>query len=177
MRNDGLALPLWRYFWACRPATAEEIPLTSRGSTYSLPVRLNDEITLDFVLDTGASDMAIPSDVVSTLRRTGTLTDGDFIGKGVYTQADGTTLPGQRFILREVAIGDQSVRNVVAHVSPINGASLLGQSFLSRLPAWTINYGHHALVVGNTIPNQRGPFATRRCCGSAGADQCLVGAI
>jgi hypothetical protein len=45
--------------------SAEEIQLKKNGGeTYSLPVRINDAITLDFLLDTGASDVSLPADVV-----------------------------------------------------------------------------------------------------------------
>ncbi len=113
-----------------------------------VPVRLNDRIVLDFVLDTGAADVSIPIDVVSTLLRTGTLTDHDFIGKVQYTLADGSTSSGQRFVLRRVGIGDQTVSNVVASTTTVRGTPLLGQSFLSRLPSgWTIDYRRLALVI------------------------------
>ena len=138
---------------ACRPASAEEIPLGSHGSTYSVAVRLNDAITLNFLLDTGASDVALPGDVVSTRLRTGTLTERDFVGSATYLLADGSKLPSLRFILREVRVGNQSARNVVANVSPVRGEPLLGQGFLSRLPPWTIDYRRHALVIIGATPS------------------------
>src|SRR5262249_50893948 len=82
-----------------RPATAEEIQLTKRGGTYSVPVRINDALTLDFVLDTGAADVSIPADVVMTLVRTGTVATGDFVGKATYVLADGSKLPSLRFLV------------------------------------------------------------------------------
>lgn len=126
---------------------AEEIPLQSQGNTYQISVRLNGAVTLPFVLDTGAADVTIPVDVMSTLLRTGTLTVGDLIGRGSYFQADGSVLSGPQVRLREVSVGSQTIRNVVGHVSPMRGPPLLGQSFLSRLPPWTIDYGQNALVI------------------------------
>ena len=35
------------------------------GGTYVVPVLINDAITLDFVVDSGAADVSIPADVVS----------------------------------------------------------------------------------------------------------------
>jgi hypothetical protein len=46
-----------------------------------VPVLINNAITLNFVVDSGASDVSIPADVVMTLVRTGTLKEADFIGK------------------------------------------------------------------------------------------------
>jgi predicted aspartyl protease len=47
-------------------ASADTIPLEKDGGNYLVPVLINNALTLKFVLDTGASDVAIPSDVVST---------------------------------------------------------------------------------------------------------------
>jgi hypothetical protein len=45
-----------------------------------VPVLTNRVIFLKFVIDSGASDVSIPVDVVATLLRTGTLQESDFIG-------------------------------------------------------------------------------------------------
>jgi clan AA aspartic protease (TIGR02281 family) len=132
---------------------AEEIRLGSHGGTFSVPVRLNDSITLDFVIDTGASNVVIPADVVSTLLRTGTLTERDFVDRTTYVMADGSKLPSLRFVLHDVRVGNQSARNVVASVSPARGEPLLGQSFLSRLRPWTLDYRRNALIVNEYAPS------------------------
>ena len=118
-----------------RPATAEEIQLTKRGGTYSVPARINDALTLDFVLDTGAADVSIPADVLMTLVRTGTVATGDFVGKATYVLADGSKLPSLRFLVRKLKVGQHVLDNVAASVAPVAGSPLLGQSFLSRLPS------------------------------------------
>lgn len=134
------------------PLAAEEIQLRSSGGTFSVPVRVNNSVMLDFIIDTGASNVVIPADVVSTLLRTGTLTERDFLDRTTYVMADGSKLPSIRFIAREIRIGNQAVRNVVASVSPAKGSPLLGQSFLSRLPSWAIDYRRNALVVNENVP-------------------------
>jgi clan AA aspartic protease (TIGR02281 family) len=148
------------------PAAAEDIPLVREGGTYEVPVRLNDQFALNFTLDTGAADVAIPADVVSTLLRTGTVTERDFIGRTDYITADGSKLPSLRFTLRQVQVGSAVVRNVVASVTPVKGLPLLGQSFLSRLPPWQIDYPRHALVISGTgngsavVPAAQGSSST-----------------
>jgi hypothetical protein len=94
------------------------IQLERQGGTYMVPVRINDAITLNFVLDSGAADVAIPVDVFLTLTRTGTVKKSDFIGKGTYVLADGSEQPSERFLLHELRIGDHVIRNVVANVAP-----------------------------------------------------------
>jgi hypothetical protein len=58
--------------------------MVSEGGTFVVPVKINDQITLNFVVDSGASGVAVPADVVSTLVRTGIITDADFLGKQTY---------------------------------------------------------------------------------------------
>jgi Aspartyl protease len=42
-----------------------------QGGTFVIPVLINGQITLNFTIDSGAADVSIPADVVSTLIRTG----------------------------------------------------------------------------------------------------------
>jgi hypothetical protein len=116
-----------------------------------VPVRINEAVILPFFLDSGAAAVVIPEDVLSTLLRTGTVKKSDFIGSGKVTLADGSEYLSRLFMLNEVRVGDHVVRNVVANVAPVKGDPLLGQSFLSKLPAWTIDNERHALVF-NDVP-------------------------
>ena len=61
------------------------IQMVRDGGTYAVPVQINGTLTLNFVVDSGASDVSIPSDVFGTLIRSGTVTSGDIIGKARYT--------------------------------------------------------------------------------------------
>ena len=54
-------------------SSVTSIPMKSESGTYVIPVLINNTITLDFVVDSGASDVSIPADVVTTLMRTGTI--------------------------------------------------------------------------------------------------------
>lgn len=144
-------------------AAAETVQLERRHGVYLVPVRINEAITLPFLLDTGAADVAIPTDVFLTLIRAGTVKENDFIGTGRYVLADGSEQSSDRFILRELRIGNYVVKNVVANVIPVKGDPLLGQSFLNKLPAWTIDNERHALVLFDkssptppVIPNTSG---------------------
>lgn len=126
---------------------ATEVPLKDEGGTYRVPVRINDALTLNFTLDSGAADVLIPADVVSTLVRTETLTDNDFVGEQTYVLADGSKLPSARFTLRDLQVGAQRLTNVAASVGPVASSPLLGQSFLSRFKSWTLDNERHALVL------------------------------
>jgi hypothetical protein len=130
-----------------RRLSAETIPIQKRGNAYTVPVRINQTITLPFILDTGAGELAIPADVALTLIRAGALTGGDFVGKGRYSMANGAEQLSDRVILREVQVGEHTVRNVTAFVSPPAGEPLLGQSFLSKFGTVTLDYKRLVLVL------------------------------
>jgi clan AA aspartic protease (TIGR02281 family) len=136
-----------RPFSSAAPSQADEVRLKERGGTYRVPVRINDAITLDFTLDSGASEVLIPADVLMTLIRTETLSKNDFLGERTYVLADGSKLPSERINLRELQVGGHRLTNVTAGVAPATSDPLLGQSFLSRFKSWTFDNDRHVLVL------------------------------
>jgi predicted aspartyl protease len=128
-------------------AYASEIRLEKQGGVYTLPVRINGVITLNFVLDSGAADVAIPVDVVCTILRAGTIKESDFLPGQVYSLADGSELKSPRFLIRELEFGGIKISNVQASVAPITGQLLLGQSLLERLDGWSMDNRRHVLVL------------------------------
>jgi predicted aspartyl protease len=130
------------------PAGSETIPLERHHGTYVISVQINETLVLPFVLDTGASLVVLPADVFRTLTRTGTVTSADFIGTGTAVLADGSKRDSEKYVLHEVRVGDHVVRNVIASVVSASGDPLLGQTFLSKLPAWAIDNARQALVIG-----------------------------
>jgi len=104
-------------------------------------------ITLSAIVDSGASDMSVPTDVVLTLMRTKTITDQDFLGQQTYVLADGSKVPSQQFRIRSLKVGDRTVENVVASIASVNGEILLGQSFLNRFKSWSVDNEQHALIL------------------------------
>jgi TPR repeat protein len=125
------------------------VPLVSDGGTFKVPVTINGQLTLKFIVDSGATDVSIPADVVMTLLRTETITDVDFLDKQTYQLADGSTVPSQRFVIRTLKIGDKTLENVVGSIAPAAGSLLLGQSFLSRFKSWSIDNGRRALILND----------------------------
>jgi clan AA aspartic protease (TIGR02281 family) len=121
------------------PSIRTVIPMLQEGGTFVVPATINGKLTLNFVVDSGAADVSIPADVVMTLFRTGTITDADFLGKEIYKMADGSAVPSQQFIIHSLKVGDNTLENVTASISPVTGSLLLGQSFLGRFHSWSID--------------------------------------
>ena len=123
------------------------VPMVMEGGVYTVPVLINNAITLHFIVDSGASDVTIPSDVVSTLIRAGTITSTDFTGTQQYTLADGSTVKSNTFRIKSLKVGDIVIESVTASVADSAGVLLLGQSFLSRFKSWSIDNATHSLVL------------------------------
>ena len=139
-------------------AAGHSVRLERQGSVYVVPVLINRAITLKFILDSGASDVLIPADVFRTLVRTGTVSESDLIGSKTYSLADGSKLQGTQFIIRELMVGSEITRNVVASVGPATGDLLLGLSFLSRFGSVTLDNDQHVLILsGNPDVRSSGP--------------------
>jgi predicted aspartyl protease len=121
-----------------------QVPLQRQGGTYVVPVLINNAITLNFVVDSGAADMSVPADVFSTLARTGTIRDTDIIGEQTYVLADGSKIT---FTIRSLKVGDRVVENVSGSIAPSQGSLLLGQSFLERFKSWSVDNTKHVLLL------------------------------
>jgi clan AA aspartic protease (TIGR02281 family) len=123
------------------------VSLVDSGGTYKVPVTINGQLTLQFVVDSGASDVTVPADVVLTLIRTESITETDFIGEQKYRLADGSTITSKTFRLKSLKVGDKTVENVTGSIADINGSLLLGQSFLRKFKSWSLDNSRHELVL------------------------------
>jgi clan AA aspartic protease (TIGR02281 family) len=126
---------------------AEGIPLSVQGGIFVIPVIINGQITLNFTIDSGAADVVIPADVVSTLIRTGTIRQSDFIGQKTYRLADGSTVPSATFVIRSLKVGNHLLENVTGSVASAKADLLLGQSFLRRFNSWSIDNKRQVLLL------------------------------
>ena len=130
-----------------RVENGNRVKMVESGGIYQVPVLINDTLKLDFIVDSGASDVSIPSDVVLTLIRTGTIKKSDFIGTQTYYLADGSPVESKTFIVRSLKVGDRTVTDVRASIADVNGPLLLGQSFLSKFKSWSQDNVSHELVL------------------------------
>ena len=123
------------------------VKMVSNGGVFRVPVLINNALTLNFFVDSGASDVSIPADVFLTLMRTGTVKESDFIGTKKYLLADGSTVSSRTFILRSLKVGDRTVTDVRASITKVNGPLLLGQSFLNNFKSWSQDNVKRELVL------------------------------
>ena len=122
-----------------RETASGDIALIGNGLTSELTVLVNNKIELDFVLDSGASLVSIPSDVFLTLVRTKTITPNDILPAAKFQMADGSIKEQQRFLIRSLQVGNHIIENVEATVTDMDAPLLLGQSFLRKFSGFTVN--------------------------------------
>jgi clan AA aspartic protease (TIGR02281 family) len=147
-RQRVTALPSPKLSQPSAKSSQATVPLkVSDGGTFLVPVEINGRITLDFTLDSGASDVTVPDDVFTTLKRTGTVKETDIIGQRTYVLADGSKSQSTTFTIRSLKVGDTIIENVTASVAPSQGALLLGQSFLRRFKSWSIDNASGGLLL------------------------------
>ena len=132
-----------------RPASTAStaIPMKKDGGVYVVPVSVNGQVTLDCIVDSGATDVNIPADVFAKLVRSGSVQKSDYLGTSEYTLADGSTERGRTFRIKSLKVGNVVVNNVVASVGGDGSSALLGQSFLERFASWSLDNNRHALVL------------------------------
>jgi clan AA aspartic protease (TIGR02281 family) len=128
-------------------ASGSEVALERRGGTFLVPVRMNDSVSLDFYLDSGAADVNVPLATFNALRRAGTVRAEDIIGSENYLMANGVNNKATIFTIRTLTVGSVVLQNVRGSVSELGGPPLLGMSFLSRFSSWTVDNGRSVLIL------------------------------
>jgi clan AA aspartic protease (TIGR02281 family) len=123
------------------------VKMRANQGLYSVPVLINDAQNLDFVVDSGATAVCIPEQIVGVLISKGTIKERDFIGIGDYMLANGSLGSSRIFMIRSLKVGNRAVTDVRAMVTDGNGMLLLGQSFLSRFKTWSQDNVSHELVL------------------------------
>jgi aspartyl protease family protein len=124
------------------------IPMTRNGSTFTIPVILNDALKIDMLFDSGAADCSLSSDVFRTLVRTGTIKEHDVLGEQTYILADGSEVVETQVNLSSIEIGGQVLTNVRASVSKsLDAPLLLGQSVMLKFGTITMDYNNNQVIL------------------------------
>lgn len=128
------------------------VNMEEKDGTLTVPTTINGSLKLNFILDSGASDVQIPADVLMTMIRSGTLDKSDLMGRRSYRLANGLIVTNCIIKIKNLAIGAISVNDVVGSTAAKEGELLLGQSFLSRISSWSIDNNNRVLVLGSVKP-------------------------
>lgn len=116
------------------------IKMTKQNGVYYIPCKINGS-QMEFIFDTGASDITMSLTEALFLYKQGTLTDEDFIGTQQYQIANGELEEGTVVKLKTVELGNRTLYNVQASiVHNLQAPLLLGQSALNKFGKISIDY-------------------------------------
>lgn len=126
----------------------EQVKMKLENGVFYLPVKLNNILTIDFILDLGASDVSISPDIFLVLYRAGTIKESDFIGSQNYQFADGSTAKSSVFNIKSIQIGNKEIKNVRASISnTLSAPLLLGQSAMKKFNSYRIDNYQNLLIL------------------------------
>lgn len=129
-----------------------QIKMTKQGGVYLMPCKVNG-LRLNFIFDTGASDVSISVTEAFFMLKNGYLVEDDLIGTTYYKIANGDIVEGTELILKEIQIGEHTIHNVKASVvHSMSAPLLLGQSALSKLGTIQFDYASSTLIIGSGKP-------------------------
>lgn len=110
-----------------------EVPFTASNGVTKVDCTING-LPLNFIFDTGASDVTISQTEANFMFKNGYLAQKDIVGKQRYGTADGSVHVGTVFILNKINFGGLELQNIRASVVANQKAPLLlGQTVLQRL--------------------------------------------
>jgi len=123
-----------------------EVPLTDyMGQGYKLKLNIGG-VESYFLLDTSASNILIDRKIERELLLSSSIKREDYLDESTYIMANNESVVAQNVILREIKVGNYTVKNVKAAI--INDGSLLcGQSFLESFSKWEINKYNKTLTL------------------------------
>jgi predicted aspartyl protease len=133
---------------AARAAAGREIALTRDGGMYRVPVTLDGRLVLPFIVDTGADEVQVSTDVFRALFARDA-TPPTYLPGGAYRVADGRVVHDRRFVIPSLRIGDREFHRVTASIGGPGAPLLLGQNVLDRLGTWSIDSRRSMLVIGD----------------------------
>lgn len=146
--NDVRTVPLLNQKEIEKRNNAKTIQMTKNyGGTFTIACKVND-LPLNFVFDTGASDVSISMTEALFMFKNGYLNEKDITGTEYYSIANGEIQEGTTINLRKLEFGDFVLYNVKASISnELKAPLLLGQSALSKLGKITIDYSEGTLTI------------------------------
>ena len=122
------------------------IKMKSENGIYKIPIFINDT-KMNFIFDTGASDITISETEAMFLYKQGTLQQEDILGTQQYQIANGSISEGTIINLRTVKIGKKTLNNVKASiVHNMEAPLLLGQSALAQFGKVSIDYNKNEIT-------------------------------
>lgn len=125
------------------------IKMKSEGGVSIIPCKVNG-LNLNFIFDTGASDVSISLTEASFMLKNGYLDTADIIGTSNYLDANGNINEGVVINLKEIEIAGLKMFNIKASIiKNIKAPLLFGQSAISKLGLIQIDLKSNTITILN----------------------------
>lgn len=103
-----------------------------------------------FMLDTGASNVVINKSVLSDFLSSGIIKNENYIGDSIAEIADGSMVSCQNWLIPELNIGNQIIRNLIVFVTDSENSMLLfGMDGLNRLNVHKLNLNDNEIILNS----------------------------
>jgi len=127
-----------------------KIQMRKENGVFHVPCKING-LALDFIFDTGASDVTISLTEARYMLKHGYLSTNDIIGTEQYVIASGEVTEGVLINIKSIEIQGMILNNIRATIVNSNTAPLLlGQSALSKLGKIEIDFTNNILTVSKS---------------------------
>ena len=125
------------------------IKMKREGGVSIIPCKVNG-LNLNFIFDTGASDVSISLTEANFMLKNGYLRESDFIGTDKYLDASGSISEGIVINLRLIEIAGLEMTNIRASIEKnLHAPLLLGQSAISKLGKFQLDLKLNTLTILN----------------------------
>lgn len=122
------------------------IKLEYDGGVSTVTVEIGG-VLVTMILDSGASDVSISSELEKLLREKGIITDDNYLEPGLYKIANGNIVSSKRLKIPIFKVGAFEVKDIICSVNASNDVLLLGKSFLNLFSKWSIDNNKHILIL------------------------------
>jgi clan AA aspartic protease (TIGR02281 family) len=123
------------------------IKMKREGGISIIPCKVNG-LNLNFIFDTGASDVSISMTEATFMLKNGYLSINDIIGSNKFSDANGNINEGVVVNLKEIEIAGLKLYNVKASIVKNNKAPLLlGQSAIGKLGKIQLDLDANTLTI------------------------------
>lgn len=109
-------------FYSCSNTIIE---LNKSEAIFIVDVKLEDYLTIPFIIDTGASDCSIPPYIAYALNRAGKLTEEDVVGEKKYQLANGDIVTSTIVKLDCIEIGGVVLYDITFSIGTTENSPLL----------------------------------------------------
>lgn len=122
------------------------VQMINKNGVSVIPCKVNG-LDMDFIFDTGASDVSISLTEALYMHKHGQLLDFDIKSKEFYADATGKISEGTKIIIKEILVAGIKIENVDASVvNSLDAPLLLGQSAIRKFGRFTFDLNNQTIV-------------------------------